>query len=84
MHTPDQIKAAIKDLPELTIDQLVHNWKCAHSKADKLYKPFLDAIERELRKRRKTDDELPTEPDLPQPWRPLLRSYWCPLYIYRA
>lgn len=66
MHTPDQIKAAIKDLPELTIDQLAHNFKCAHSKADKAYKPFLDAIERELRKRRKVDDELSTESDLSQ------------------
>ena len=67
MHTPDQIKAAIKDLPELTIDQLCHNWKCAHSNGSKLYKPFLDAIDRELRKRRKTDDEqLPTESDLSQ------------------
>ena len=64
MHTPDQIKAAIKDLPELTVEQLAHNFKCAHSKMDKVYKPFLDAIDRELRKRRKTDDEqLPTEPD---------------------
>lgn len=29
MHTPDQIKAAIKDLPELTVEQLAHNFKCA-------------------------------------------------------
>ena len=63
MHTPDQIKAAISNLPNLDIDSLCHQWKCAHSKANKLYKPFLDAIDRELRKRRKTDDELPTEPD---------------------
>lgn len=64
MHTPDQIKLAIADLPELTTDQLIHNWKCANSKQSKLYKPFLEAIDRELRKRRKTTDELPTESDL--------------------
>lgn len=65
MHTPEQIKLAIADLPQLTEDQLVHNWKCAHSSGSKLYKPFLDAIEKELRKRRKvTDDELPSEPNL--------------------
>lgn len=65
MHTPEQIKLAIADLPQLTEDQLVHNWKCAHSSGSKLYKPFLDAIEKELRKRRKvTDDELPNEPNL--------------------
>ena len=67
MHTPDQIKAAITNLPNLDIDSLCHQWKCAHSKANKVYKPFLDAIDRELRKRRKTDDEqLSTEPDLSQ------------------
>ena len=66
MHTPEQIKLAIADLPQLTEDQLIHNWKCANSSGSKLYKPFLDAIEKELRKRRKvTDDELPSEPDLP-------------------
>ena len=71
MHTPEQIKLAIADLPQLTEDQLVHNWKCAltqqrsNSSGSKLYKPFLDAIEKELRKRRKvTDDELPSEPNL--------------------
>lgn len=69
MHTPEQIKLAIADLPLLTEDQLIHNWKCANSNGSKLYKPFLDAIEKELRKRRKvTDDEqpeVPSEPDLP-------------------
>lgn len=69
MHTPEQIKLAIADLPQLTEDQLIHNWKCAltqqrsNSSGSKLYKPFLDAIEKELRKRRKvTDEELPSEP----------------------
>ena len=66
MHTPEQIKLAIADLHLLTEDQLIFNWKCANSNGSKLYKPFLDAIEKELRKRRKaTDDELPSEPDLP-------------------
>jgi len=68
MHTPEQIKLAIADLPQLTEDQLCHNWKCAHSNGSKLYKPFLDAIEKELRKRRKVTDEeqpqLPSESDL--------------------
>lgn len=68
MHTPEQIKLAIADLPQLTEDQLIHNWKCANSKGSKLYKPFLDAIEKELRKRRKATDEeqpqLPSESDL--------------------
>lgn len=68
MHTPEQLKLAIADLHLLTEDQLIHNWKCANSKDSKLYKPFLDAIEKELRKRRKvTDDEqpeVPSEPDL--------------------
>ena len=61
MHTPDQIKAAILLLPDLSIEDLVHQFKCAHSKQNKLYKPFLDACEKELRKRRKADDEVPTE-----------------------
>ena len=68
MHTPEQIKLAIADLHLLTEDQLIHNWKCANSKGSKLYKPFLDAIEKELRKRRKVTDEeqseVPSEPDL--------------------
>ena len=51
-HTPAQIKEAIAHLPEWSIDTLTHNYKCALSRDPKLYKPFLDAIERELRKRR--------------------------------
>ena len=57
-HTPDQIKAAIKHLPNLTVDEIAHQFKCAHSKQDKAYKPFLDAAERELAKRRR---QSPTE-----------------------
>ena len=68
MHTPEQIKLAIADLHLLTVDQLIFNWKCANSNGSKLYKPFLDAIEKELRKRRKVTDEeqpeLPSESDL--------------------
>ena len=63
MHTTDQIKAAILLLPDLPIEDLAHQFKCAHSKQNKLYKPFLDACEKELRKRRKTDDEIPTKSD---------------------
>lgn len=51
-HTTAQIKAAIADLHLLSIDDLSHNYKCALSRDPKLYKPFIDAIERELRKRR--------------------------------
>ena len=68
-HTEDQIKTAIKKLPELATEELAHQYKCALTQqrsGSKLYKPFLDAIERELRKRRKVDDELSTESDLSQ------------------
>lgn len=51
-HTPEQIRSAITHLPTLSIEQLTHNYKCALSRDPKLYKPFIDAIERELRKRR--------------------------------
>ena len=70
-HTPDQIKAAIKLFPNLSTEDLAHQFKCAHSKQDKAYKPFLDAAERELAKRRRqsptedTPDEIPTESHLP-------------------
>lgn len=57
-HTPDQIKAAIKLIPNLSTEDLAHQFKCAHSQQDKLYKPYLDAAERELAKRRR---QSPTE-----------------------
>ena len=70
-HTEDQIKTAIKKLPEVTTEELAHQYKCALTQqrsGSKLYKPFLDAIEKELRKRRKVTDEeqpqLPSESDL--------------------
>ena len=70
-HTEDQIKIAIKKLSELDTEELAHQYKCALTQqrsGSKLYKPFLDAIEKELRKRRKVTDEeqpqLPSESDL--------------------
>ena len=53
-HTEDQIKSAIKNLPNLSIDELKHNYKCASSAGSKLYQPFMLAIEKELNSRRKT------------------------------
>ena len=57
---------------ELDTEELAHQYKCAltqqrsDSSGSKLYKPFLDAIEKELRKRRKvTDDEQPEVPSEP-------------------
>lgn len=65
MHTPDQIKSAIKHLPELSVEDIAHQFKCAHSKQNKLYKPFLDACERELNKRKRqiTTEESTDEQD---------------------
>lgn len=52
-HTHDQIATQIKALPSLKEDQLIHIYKCASSRAERLYAPLLSAIEKELRKRRK-------------------------------
>ena len=57
MHTEQQIKEAIKTLPTLDTDNLIHYYKCASSRAHKVYKPLLDAIQRELNKRRKVSNE---------------------------
>ena len=57
MHTEQQIKEAIKTLPTLDTDNLIHQYKCASSRAHKVYKPLLDAIQRELNKRRKVSNE---------------------------
>ena len=57
MHTEQQIKDAIKTLPDLDTDNLIHHYKCASSRAHKIYKPLLDAIQRELNKRRKVSNE---------------------------
>ena len=61
MHTKDQIQAAIKHLPNLDEDALAHNFKCASSTKLAIYKPFMEAIERELRKRRKPVTDETTE-----------------------
>ena len=57
MHTEQQIKDAIKVLPDLDTDNLIHQYKCASSRAHKVYKPLLEAIQRELNKRRKVSNE---------------------------
>lgn len=57
MHTEQQIKDAIKTLPTLDTDNLIHQYKCASSRAHKVYKPLIDAIQRELNKRRKVSNE---------------------------
>ena len=61
-HTHDQIATQIKALPSLKEDQLVHIYKCASSRAERLYAPLLSAVEKELRKRRKIE-EPPQEED---------------------
>ena len=69
MHTPDQVKSAIKLIQDLDIDSLTHQLKCAMSqkdpKAKPIYKPFIDACEHELRKRKpsKATDDQPNQPD---------------------
>ena len=60
-HTHDQIADQIKALPSLKEDQLIHIYKCASSRVERLYAPLLSAIEKELRKRRKADDPITTE-----------------------
>ena len=56
-HTPEQVKEAIKNLENLSLEELAHQFKCAHSidttKEKALYKPFVTAAEKELRKRSK-------------------------------
>lgn len=54
MHTKEQIAEAIKHLPNLDEDALAHNFKCASSTKSAIYKPFMEAVEKELRKRRKS------------------------------
>lgn len=64
VHTPAQIKAAIADLHLLSTDDLSHNYKCALTRDTRLYKSFIDAIERELRKRRHLKEPI-DDPDIP-------------------
>lgn len=54
MHTEEQIKEAIKNLPNLTEDELSHNYKCASATKHKAYQGFMQAIEKELQKRKPT------------------------------
>lgn len=56
-HTPEQIKEAIKNFPNLTVEELAHQYKCANSRNDKAYKPFLEAALKELRKKQKPLEE---------------------------
>lgn len=69
LHTKEQITTAIKNLVTLSTNDIAHQFKCAHSKQNKLYKPFLDACERELnkRKRQTSVDEPSEELDEPTP-----------------
>lgn len=68
LHTKEQITTAIKNLVTLSTNDIAHQFKCAHSKQNKLYKPFLDACERELnkRKRQTSVDEPTDEQDEPE------------------
>lgn len=54
MHTDEQIKEAIKNLPNLTEDELAHCYKCASATKSKAYHGFMQAIEKELHKRKPT------------------------------
>ena len=55
MHTKEQVKAAVKDVPLLSDDQLETNFKCITSQqsgpSKKMYAPLLTAVEKERRKR---------------------------------
>lgn len=57
MHTEEQLQQGIKHIPELSTDELYHNYKCVLSKQSpkekKFYKPFLVALEKEIKKRGK-------------------------------
>lgn len=52
-HTEEQIKSAIKHLPNLTEDELSHCYKCASATKSKVYHNFMQAIEKELNSRKK-------------------------------
>jgi hypothetical protein len=67
MHTDTEIKEYITHIPELDTEQLVHQYKCALSlqsaQAKKLYKPFLTAAEKELKKRNKPITAIKATPE---------------------
>lgn len=56
-HTPEQVKEAVTSIPNLSTEDLAHQYKCCRTqdsaKEKALYKPFLTAAEKELRARSK-------------------------------
>ncbi len=69
MHTEQQIKDAIASISELTDSQLEFNYKCCLGRQTtaekKLYKPFITAALKELKKRNKTKEiPEPVEEDI--------------------
>ena len=63
IHSKEQIAEAIKAIPELTDEELIHNFKCASSTKHIAYKIYMESIYKELRKRRKErgEDEEPEQ-----------------------
>ena len=57
MHTEEQIKSAIQHLPNLTEDELAHCYKCASATKSKAYHNYMQAIEKELHKRKPTKQQ---------------------------
>ena len=57
IHPKEQIIEAIKAIPELTDEELIHNFKCASSTKHIAYKIYMESIHKELRKRRKERGE---------------------------
>lgn len=57
MHTDEQIKSAIQHLPNLTEDELAHCYKCASATKSKTYHNYMQAIEKELHKRKPTKQQ---------------------------
>ena len=53
IHTKDQIAEAMKLIPTLTEDEIVHQFKCASSKKHIAYKGYMEALHKELRKKQK-------------------------------
>lgn len=72
MHTPEEVKAAIANFPNLSEDDLVNTYKIITSMTTKkekdLYGPALRAIDKERRKRGtiKTISAKPTQPRVTQ------------------
>ena len=53
IHTKDQIAEAMKLIPTLTEDEIVHQFKCASSKKHIAYKGYMEALYKDLKKRHK-------------------------------